>query len=50
MNIKDFSYIVAVVNHGSFSRAAEALYLSQPSLSAMIAKREKEARKKHESN
>lgn len=36
MNIKDYNYIVAVVDHGSFSRAAEALFLSQPSLSAYI--------------
>ncbi len=36
MNIKDFNYIVAVVDYGSFSRAAEALFLSQPSLSAFI--------------
>lgn len=36
MNIKDFSYIVAVVDCGSYSRAAEALFLSQPSLSAYI--------------
>ena len=36
MNIKDYSYIVAVVDHGSFSKAAEALYLSQPSLSAYV--------------
>lgn len=36
MNIKDFSYIVAVAEYGSYSKAAEALYLSQPSLSAYI--------------
>lgn len=36
MNIKDFSYIAAVVEYGSYSKAAEALYLSQPSLSAYI--------------
>lgn len=36
MNIKDFSYIVAVVEYCSYSKAAEALYLSQPSLSAYI--------------
>ena len=36
MNIKDFSYIVAVAEYGSYSKAAEALYLSQPWLSAYI--------------
>lgn len=36
MNIKDYCYIVAVVDHGSFSKAAHALFLSQPSLSAYI--------------
>lgn len=36
MNIKDYSYIVAVVDHGSFSKAAKQLFLSQPSLSAYI--------------
>lgn len=42
MNVKDFSYIVAVVDHGSYSRAAEALFLSQPSLSAYIKNLEKQ--------
>lgn len=42
MNIKDFSYIAAVVDHGSYSKAAEALYLSQPSLSAYIRGLEKQ--------
>ena len=36
MNIKDFNYIAAVVDYGSYSKAAEALFLSQPSLSAYI--------------
>ncbi len=36
MNIKDYSYIVSVVDHGSFSKAAQSLFLSQPSLSAYI--------------
>lgn len=42
MNIKDFSYIAAVVDYGSYSKAAEALYLSQPSLSAYIRGLEKQ--------
>ena len=29
-------YILAVYNEGSFSKAAEKLYISQPSLSASI--------------
>ncbi len=42
MNIKDFSYVAAVVEYGSYSKAAEALYLSQPSLSAYIRGLEKQ--------
>ena len=42
MNIKDFRYVIAVVDCGSYSRAAEALYISQPSLSAYIHNLEKQ--------
>lgn len=42
MNIKDFTYITAVVDCGSYSKAAEALYISQPSLSAYIRNLEKQ--------
>lgn len=42
MNIKDFTYITAIVDCGSYSKAAEALYISQPSLSAYIRNLEKQ--------
>lgn len=29
-------YLIAVVNHGSFTRAASALHVSQPALSQQI--------------
>ena len=35
-------YVVAIADHGSFRSAAEALFISQPSLSAAIAKWEKQ--------
>ena len=47
MNIKDYSYIVAVVDHGSFSKAAKQLFLSQPSLSAYIHNLEHQLNKIH---
>ena len=36
MDIREFSYILAIVEHGSFTKAANALYISQPSLSLYI--------------
>lgn len=33
MDLGQFSYVVAVVDHGGFTRAADALGVSQPSLS-----------------
>lgn len=36
MNIRDFECFLAVVDHGSITRAASALYLAQPSLSQII--------------
>ena len=36
MNDKDYRYVVAIARHRSFSRAAEALYISQPALSRYI--------------
>ena len=42
MNEKDFQYILTVAQCGSFSRAAETLYVSQPSLSRYISTLEKD--------
>ena len=36
MNDKDYRYVMTIARHGSFSRAAEALYVSQPALSRYI--------------
>ncbi|MFQ9649102.1 MAG: LysR family transcriptional regulator [Enterocloster sp.] len=36
MDIREFSYILAIVEHGSFTKAANSLYISQPSLSLYI--------------
>ena len=41
MNEKDFQYILTVAQCGNFSRAAEILYISQPSLSRYISTLEK---------
>lgn len=41
MNEKDFQYILTVAQCGNFSRAAETLYVSQPSLSRYISTLEK---------
>lgn len=42
MDIKQLQYFLAVAEHLNFSRAAEALYISQPTLSYRIAELEKE--------
>ena len=42
MNIQQLEYIVAVDNHRHFSRAAEATFVTQPTLSMMIQKLEDE--------
>ena len=36
MDLREYSYILALVRFGSINRAAEALYISQPSLSVYI--------------
>ena len=43
MNTKQIKYVLALAREGSFSRAAELLGISQPSLSQYIKKIEKEA-------
>ena len=42
MNIRDLQYLVAVADHGHFGRAAEACYVSQPTLSTQLKKLERE--------
>jgi len=42
MNVRDLAYLVAVERHRSMSRAAEACDATQPTLSAQIAKVERE--------
>jgi len=42
MELRQMEYAVAVVEHGGFTRAADALFVSQPSLSQGVAKLETE--------
>ncbi len=42
MNVRDLEYLVAVAEHGHFGRAAQACYVSQPTLSTQIRKLEAE--------
>ena len=42
MTITQFKYIVAVDNHRHFARAAEACFVTQPTLSMQIQKLEEE--------
>lgn len=42
MDLKQLQYFLAVARHLNFSRAADALYISQPTLSYQIAELEKE--------
>ncbi|MDD4766265.1 MAG: LysR family transcriptional regulator, partial [Desulfotomaculaceae bacterium] len=42
MEIHQLEYVLAVANHKSFSRAAEEINISQPSLSQQIFKLENE--------
>ena len=36
MELRQLRHLIAVVEHGSFSRAAEAVHLTQPALSRSI--------------
>jgi DNA-binding transcriptional LysR family regulator len=36
MDLRQLSYVVAVVDHGGFTRAAEAMHVAQPSLSQAV--------------
>jgi DNA-binding transcriptional LysR family regulator len=42
MQLHQLRYVLAVAEHESFSKAAEALFLSQPSLSVQVSKLERE--------
>jgi LysR family hydrogen peroxide-inducible transcriptional activator len=42
MNLRDLQYLVAVADHRHFGKAAEACFVSQPTLSAQIKKLERE--------
>ncbi|GAB0114695.1 DNA-binding transcriptional regulator OxyR [Acidisoma sp. C75] len=42
MNLRDLQYLVALAEHRSFRRAAEACFVSQPTLSTQIRKLEEE--------
>ncbi|QUY42773.1 LysR family transcriptional regulator [Acaryochloris marina S15] len=42
MELSQLKYFVAIANHGSFTKAAETFYMTQPSLSAGIKKLEQE--------
>ncbi|NLV54747.1 MAG: LysR family transcriptional regulator, partial [Acidimicrobiales bacterium] len=42
MNLRDLRYLVAVAEHRHFGRAAEASFVSQPTLSTQLKKLEKE--------
>src|SRR5690606_21667599 len=42
MNIRDLRYLVALADHKHFGRAAEACFVSQPTLSTQIKKLEEE--------
>jgi LysR family transcriptional regulator, hydrogen peroxide-inducible genes activator len=42
MNLRDLRYLVALAEHRHFGRAAEASFVSQPTLSTQIRKLEDE--------
>lgn len=42
-NVRDFEYITEIARYGSISKAAEALYLSQPTLTKFLQRVEREA-------
>ncbi|MBF4694100.1 helix-turn-helix domain-containing protein [Fusibacter ferrireducens] len=42
MNLRDFKYLVEIAKHGSITKAANALFVSQPALSKFLSKLEED--------
>ena len=42
MDLRKLSYFLAVAEHGGFTRASEAVFVSQPALSLAVRKLEQE--------
>lgn len=42
MTLQQLNYVIAIAEAGSFNRAAERLYIAQPSLTSAIKELEKE--------
>ena len=45
MNLQELRYLVAIAEHRHFGRAAEACFVSQPTLSTQIKKLERQMKK-----
>ena len=45
MQLTNIRYVIAIAKEGSFTKAAESLYISQPALSQAIRRLEQEMKK-----